>query len=155
MTAASRNRPGPDADRLLVARLSAIARRHARWGAMDETHRAAGVAEVREVAGGRYDLLAEVGGITPGTAEGKGSEYEAQAQAVAKLCRLAGADESLIPQWIGEGQRRAQASRLPVSQPGRTSRHAPVLPGEAWKIEIDLDSEIVRSKNNAPCRARQ
>jgi hypothetical protein len=87
----------------------------------DEAQRAAGVAELREVAGDRYDLLAKVGGITLGTAEGKGSEYEAQAQAVAKLCRLAGAEEPLIPQWIQEGQRRAQASRLPpVSQPGRT-----------------------------------
>jgi hypothetical protein len=131
MSAASRNRPGPDADRLLVARLSAIARRHARWGAMGEAQRAAGVAEVREVAGDRYDLLAEVGGITLGTAGGKGSEYEAQARAVAELCRLAGAEESLIPQWIGEGQRRARASRLPpVSQPGRTPRRVPVLPDE-------------------------
>jgi hypothetical protein len=90
---------------------------------MDETQRAAGAAELREVAGGRHDLLAEVAGIMLGTAEGKGPEYETQAQAVAELCRLAGADESLIPQWIEEGQHRAQASRLPpVSPPGRTPR---------------------------------
>jgi len=90
---------------------------------MDEAQRAAGAAELREVAGGRRDLLAEVAGIMLGTAERKGPEHEAQAQAVAELCRLAGADESLIPQWIEEGQRGAQASRLPpFSQPGPTPR---------------------------------
>jgi hypothetical protein len=72
MTAAFRNRPGPDADRLLVARLSGIARRDARWGAMNKAQGAAGVEELREVAGGRRDLLAEVAGIMLGTAEGKG-----------------------------------------------------------------------------------
>jgi hypothetical protein len=39
----------------------------------------------------------------------------AQAQAVAELCRLAGADASLIPQWIEEGRRRAEARRVPRS----------------------------------------
>jgi hypothetical protein len=42
---------------------------------------------------------------------------------VAELCRLAGADEALIPGWIEEGKRRAEAAQLPpFSQPGRTPR---------------------------------
>jgi len=54
------------------------------------------------------------------TAEGKGPEYAAGAQAVAALCCLAGADEDLVPQWVEVGKRRAEARRLPpFSQPGR------------------------------------
>jgi hypothetical protein len=107
------DRPGPDRDRLLVARISSIAQRHARWGAMDEAQKAVGEAELREIARDRSDLLAEVVGVSLGTAEGKGPEYEAQRQAVAELCLTAGADESLIPEWIAEGKRRAAERRMP------------------------------------------
>jgi hypothetical protein len=79
----------------------------------DEAQKAAGAAELREIAGSRADLLAEVAGIGLGTAEGKGPEYLAQGQAVAELCRLAGAYEDLIPAWIEEGRRRAGAARRP------------------------------------------
>jgi hypothetical protein len=97
------NRPRPDSDRPLVARLSGIAQRHARWGAATEDEITAGAAELRELASGRADLLAETAGLALGTAENKGPEYTARAQAAAGLCRLAGADESLIPQWAEEG----------------------------------------------------
>src|SRR5215471_17044590 len=114
------DRPGPAADRLLVARLTGIARRHARRGALGEDETAAGVTELRQVAGARPDLLAEVAGITLGTSEARGEEYRVQAQAVAELCRLAGADESAIPAWIEEGKCRAEARRPPLfSQPAR------------------------------------
>jgi hypothetical protein len=120
----SRDRPGPDRDHLLVARLGGIAQRHARWGTANETQKATGAAELREVADGRGDLLAEVAGISLGAAERKGEEYQAQAQAVEELCRLAGADESLIQQWAEEGRRRAAAAgKPPFSQPApRTPR---------------------------------
>ena len=111
----TRSRPGLDPDRLLIARLDGIAQRHARWGAATEDELAAGVAELRELAGHRPDLFAEVAGIALGTSEAKGPEYIARAQAVAGLCRLAGADEALIPEWAEEGRRRAEAARLPRS----------------------------------------
>ena len=104
---------GPDSDRLIVARLTGTAQRQARWGALDEDEKAAGAAELREVAGDRPDLLAEVAGLALGSAERRGPEYEARGQAVAELCRMAGADEALIPQWIDEGRRRAEAAKLP------------------------------------------
>jgi hypothetical protein len=114
------DRPGADAEHLLIARLSGIAQRHARWGTADEAQMAAGAAELWDVAGDRADLLAETAGIALGTSEAKGEEYRAQAQAVAELCRLAGADEQAIPAWIEEGKRRAKARRPPpFSQPGR------------------------------------
>ena len=47
----ARDRLGPDPDRLLAAWLDGIAKRHARWGAVTEDERPAGVAELRDVAG--------------------------------------------------------------------------------------------------------
>ena len=94
----ARDRGAPGRDRLLVARLDGIARRHARWGGATEASTAAGADELAQVAGGRSDLLAEVAGLALGTAEGQGQEYQAKGQAIAELCRMAGADESLIPQ---------------------------------------------------------
>ena len=96
-----------------MARLSGIAQRHARWGNLTEDEAAAVVAELREVAHGRADLLAEIAGITLGSSESKGPEYRAQAEAIAELCRAAGADEPLIPAWIEEGRRRTEAARRP------------------------------------------
>ena len=62
------DRPGPAADRLPAARLTGICMRHARWGNLTDDQAAAAVAELREVAGGRADLLAEVATLplTPG-----------------------------------------------------------------------------------------
>ena len=73
----SRDHPGPDRDRLLAVRLDAIATRHARWGAMDEDQLGAGAAELREVADGRGDLLAETAGLALGTNATKGPSYVA------------------------------------------------------------------------------
>jgi hypothetical protein len=121
----ARDRLGPDRDRLLTARLTGVAYQHARWGGLDEAGKAAGAAELREAADGRADLLAETAGLALGTSEGRGPEYRAQAQAVAELCRRAGADETLIPQWAEEGRGRAASRRKPpFSDPGsrRTGR---------------------------------
>lgn len=41
-----------------------------------------------------------------------GVRIEPLAQCAARLCRQAGADEALIPQWADEGRRRAAAARL-------------------------------------------
>lgn len=103
----------PDRDRLLAARLDGVALRHARWGGLTEDEKAAGAAELGKVAGDRADLLAEVAGLSLGTAEGKGREYTARAQAIAELCRLAGADKDQIPQWIEGGRRRVAIRRKP------------------------------------------
>jgi hypothetical protein len=114
----ARDHRAPDRDRLLIARLDGIARRHARWGGLTEAEKAAGVAELHGVAGDRPDLLAEVAGLALGTAEGKGQEYQARGQAIAELYWMAGADKSLIPQWRQVGRERAaMACKAPFSQP--------------------------------------
>jgi hypothetical protein len=49
-----------------VARLSAIAQRHARWRELTEAETTAAVAEFPEIAAAWSDLLAEVAGILLG-----------------------------------------------------------------------------------------
>ena len=112
----TRSRPGPDPDRIIVARLDGIAQRHARWGAATEAGKAAGAAELRQVAGDRGDLLADVAGLALGTSESRGRDYVVQGQAVADLCIAAGADESLIGQWAEEGRHRVAIRRKPPIQ---------------------------------------
>ena len=62
------------------------------------------MAALRELAGGRADLLAEVAGIFEGT--GEGELDEPLTRQAAALCRKAGADPEAIPEWIEEGRRR-------------------------------------------------
>ena len=60
------------------------------------------MAELRELADGRTDLLAEVAGIFEGTSEGEMDEP--LCRQAARLCRRAGADPEAIPAWIEEGK---------------------------------------------------
>jgi hypothetical protein len=107
----AQDRPGPDADRMLVAQLTGEARHHARWRPLTAEEETAAVTELRVLAGGRGDLLAEVAGIFEGTSEGELDEPFARC--AADLCRKAEADLEAIPQWIAEGKRRAEAARKP------------------------------------------
>jgi hypothetical protein len=101
----------PQADRILIAQLTGEARFHARWRELTPDEEAAAVAELRELAGGRADLLAEVAGIFEGTSEGELDEP--LVRQAAALCRKAGADPEAIQAWIEEGRRRTMIARLP------------------------------------------
>jgi hypothetical protein len=105
----NQDRVRPDPDRILIAQITGTARHHARWRALTGDEEAAAVAKLRELAAGRADLLAEVAGIFEGTSEGELDEP--LARQAAGLCRLAGADEDLIPEWVEEGRRRAESAR--------------------------------------------
>jgi hypothetical protein len=108
----------PQADRILVAQLTGEARHRARWRELTGDEEAAAVAELRELAAGRTDLLAEVAGLLEGASAGEPDE--SVARQAAGLCRKAGADSEAIPAWIEEGRRRrANASRPPFSAPRR------------------------------------
>lgn len=96
---------------MLVAELFGEARHHARWRELSSDEQAAAVNELRELAGGRADLLAEVAGILEGVSEGELDEPFARC--AANLGRKAGANEALIPEWIAKGRRRAEAARKP------------------------------------------
>ena len=110
----------PNRDRILVAQLTGEAGHHARWRELTEAEHAAAVAELRELAAGRVDLLAEVAGILEGASEGRLNEP--LARQAAQLCREAGADPDLIPAWIEEGRRRRASAGLPPFSEGRQRR---------------------------------
>lgn len=99
------------ADRILVAQLTGEARHRARWRELSSDEETAAVAELRELAGGRADLLAEVAGIFEGASESR--HDEPLARCAAGLCRKAGADVEAIPAWVEEGRRRAARAGLP------------------------------------------
>ena len=99
------------ADRLLIAEICGEARRHAKWRELTGAEEAAAVAALRDLAGGRADLLAEVAGVLEGARQGEPDEP--LARQAAGLCRAAGADPEAIPAWAEEGRRRRAAARRP------------------------------------------
>jgi len=99
----------PQADRLLIAELTGEARHRARWRDLTGDEEAAAVAALRELAGGRADLLAEVAGVLEGTSEGELDER--LSRRAAQLCREAGADPDAIPGWIEEDRSRVERAR--------------------------------------------
>jgi hypothetical protein len=96
---------------MLVAEITGEARHHAKWRPLTAEEETAAVAELRELAAGRADLLAEVAGVLEGASEGRLDEPFARS--AARLCRKAGADPEAIPAWIEVGRRRAEAARMP------------------------------------------
>lgn len=104
----------PQADRLLIAEIWGEARRRARWRDLSDDEETAAVTALRELAGDRTDLLAEVAGVLEGTSEGELDEPITRQ--AAGLCRKAGADPDAIPAWIAEGRRRKANAGPPFSE---------------------------------------
>ena len=101
----------PQADRLLIAEIWGEARRHAKWRELTGAEEAAAVAALRDLAGGRADLLAEVAGVLEGAREGEPDEPLGRQAAM--LARNAGAYPGAIPAWAAEGRRRRASARRP------------------------------------------
>jgi hypothetical protein len=95
----------PDPNRILCARLSGTAIRLARAGGpIDEA-----VAELRALAGGRGDLLAEEAGVMAGAWSSRvdtGDHLLA-----AGLLVMAGADHDQIARWVEVGRERVMTPR--------------------------------------------
>jgi hypothetical protein len=97
-----------ESDQLTVARLAGAAQRHAPWREPTEAETATAVTELREIAGERGDLLAEVAGLLTGFY--RRTREEARARAAAHYCVVAGAQLEEIPRWIEVGRCRAAAA---------------------------------------------
>ena len=82
------------------------ARHHSRWRELTADEEAAAVAALRELAGGRADLLAEVAGVMEGFSGGEADEP--LSRQAAELCRKVGADPEAIAGWIEKGRRQGQ-----------------------------------------------
>jgi hypothetical protein len=98
-----------DAERLLAARITGTAARYARGRPLTEADEAEALVSITEVAAGRTDLLGQVAGLALGFCEG--SPDEPRQQQAAELLIKAGADQGLLPGWIEEGRRHAEAAR--------------------------------------------
>jgi hypothetical protein len=102
------SRRKPDPDRILCARLSGTAVRLARArGPIDEA-----VAELRGLAGGRGDLIAETAGVMAGawTARIDTGDH----LLAAGLLVLAGADHDRIGRWVDVGRERVMTPKHSV-----------------------------------------
>ncbi len=95
----------PEPDRIRAAHIAGAAARHARGRPLTAEEEAAAIAELKEIAGGRCDLLAE----RAGTARGYGENQHdaARYQQIAALCVAAGADRRLVGRWAAVGRKRA------------------------------------------------
>jgi hypothetical protein len=98
-----------ESDRILLARISGTASRLACVREWSPEIEAAAVSVLREMAGGRADLLAEEAGLRFGTGEGRMDEEWCRRRAA--LCVAAGADKSQIESWIEVGRERARAAK--------------------------------------------
>ena len=98
------------ADQLLSARISGVCSRHCARGEVDDL--GAAVAELRELAGHRPDLLAEHAGVCMGMAEIGQDILRPQLRAEAELAIAAGAVPSDVQKWVEVGRKRAEQARL-------------------------------------------
>ena len=139
----------PQPDRLLVAEIYGEARHRARWRDLTSAEECAAAAELRTLAGGRADLLAEVAGIFEGAREGELDEP--LARQAAGLCRKAGADEEAIPAWIAEGRRRRAAADQPPSSGRRAISGVPCKPLSGYREhELVTGLRQVRTQRAPP-----
>jgi hypothetical protein len=97
-----------DSDGITTAQLAGTAGRYVSQKPLDVD---AAVAELREIANGRGDLLAERAGVTLGFyARENRDEWQRKALEAA-MCIAAGADLTQLTEWIEEGQQRAERLR--------------------------------------------
>jgi hypothetical protein len=95
----------PDPDRLLCAWLSGAAMRLARAGGSITD----AVAELRQLADGRDDLLAQEAGVLIGAWSAHPDTDTGHRVLAASLLVVAGADLDALDRWVDEGRRRAEA----------------------------------------------
>jgi hypothetical protein len=99
----------PDPDGIIGARIAGTAGRYASREPLDVE---AALAELREIADGRGDLLAERAGIIFGFRDEDERDGRWPSRALqAALCIAAGADLTQLTDWIAVGQERAQRIR--------------------------------------------
>jgi hypothetical protein len=103
----------PQADRILVAKISGEAKHHATWRELTADEEAAAVAALRELAGGWADLRAEVCGVMEGASEGELHEPlgpPGDGTVLYGWCQA----RRRYQRWIAEGRKRRDAARMPL-----------------------------------------
>jgi hypothetical protein len=104
-------------DRLIIAEIDGVTSRHLPLSGHYPCGEEAAIAEVRSIASGRADLLAEFAGTCLGLSVSQpANQLAAQLVAQAGLAARAGADVNAIARWIPAGLARGEnirASRAP------------------------------------------
>jgi hypothetical protein len=96
-------------DRLIIAEISGVTARHVPLSGQYPHGEAAAIAEVRAVARGRADLLAEFAGTRLGlSVTHPVDQLAAQLVGWASLTARAGADMDAIGRWIPAGVKRGE-----------------------------------------------
>jgi hypothetical protein len=96
-------------DGIITAQLAGTAGRYVSQKPLDVD---AALAELREIANGRSDLLAERAGVIMGFHDENARDGRWPRRALeAALCIAAGADLTRLMEWIAVGQERAQRIR--------------------------------------------
>ena len=143
----------PQASRILVAQLTGEAKHHASWRDLTGDEETVAVAALRELGGGRADLLAQVAGVLEVASEGELNEP--LARQAAGLCRAAGADPDAIPGWVAEGRRRKVAARMPPFSSGVVGRRSGSggwdRPGPAAAATSQMPTGITGPAATADC----
>lgn len=99
-------------DRLILAELSGVSARHVPLSGAYPRGEDAAIAEVRAVARGRADLLAEFAGVRLGLSIANPVDQLATQQIVqASLAARAGADMDAVARWITVGLERCENIR--------------------------------------------
>ena len=122
-----------DPDRFLVAEIHGEARHHAKWPELTADEEAAAVADLRELANGRADLLATVAGLLKGFSEGELDEPPKRQ--AAHLRRMVGAGRPRVDavtaavvamSWSAPWRRRTGACPAAATGPraGRPARRS-------------------------------
>jgi len=112
-----------ESDSILCAWIEGTARRLATDATITE---ADAVAELRRLAAGRADLLAEVAGVGLASAE---TTRKWRMREAAELCVAARADESQLEHWIAVGQGQAKQAKA-VPQTSRKAGRATRFPDD-------------------------
>jgi hypothetical protein len=95
----------PDLDRAIATQIFAVAARHAHGQQLTAREEAVAIADLRQAAAGRADLLGEHAGVALGFGESRPDA--ARYRQVAELCLAAGADQALMECWIKIARQRA------------------------------------------------
>src|SRR5258706_7247138 len=102
-----------EADRIHLAQLTGVASHLVCYALDTPDQRDIAVEELRQLAHGRADLLAELAGVSLGVGE---SQLDADRyRQTADLCVEAGADNEQIPAWVDVGRSRAAQAKISSS----------------------------------------
>jgi hypothetical protein len=104
-------RPDPGSERVLYSQIYSTAQRLGRNGELNPQGQSAAVAELRNLAGDRTDLLVQAAGIMLGCHPPRTTAYRLYRIWADLLLKAADIteDHENLQRWIAEGKRRTQA----------------------------------------------